>query len=62
MTTLMIENLSMTEQLDHESMAVIRGGFWGIFGLQFKSLAEDQIGEECNNGICVPYQQEEGNY
>jgi len=62
MTTLTIKNLSMTEALDREAMAAIRGGFWEIFGLQFKSMAEDQNGEECVNGICVPYQQEEGNY
>ena len=54
MTTLTIKNLSMTEALDREAMVAIRGGFWEIFGLQFKSMAEDQNGEECVNGICVP--------
>jgi hypothetical protein len=59
MSTLKIENLSMIEQLDQEAMTAARGGFWSILKFRMLSLAEDQIGEECNDWICVPYQQED---
>jgi hypothetical protein len=57
MTTLTVGDLS--EELDRESMTAVAGGFWELFGLAFKSLREDQIGEECNGFVCVPYQQED---
>ena len=57
MTTLTVGDLS--EELDRELMTAVAGGFWELFGLAFKSLREDQIGEECNGFVCVPYQQED---
>jgi hypothetical protein len=50
--------LPVAHELSHEEIAVIGGGFfWGCVWV--KPLFEG--GEECNNGICVPYQ-EEGDY
>ena len=65
MKTLMIKDLSMVEELSREAMAATTGGKEGLlkwFGLGFDSITEAQTGQECNNGICVPYQQEGGNY
>lgn len=62
MATLNIEDLTDRNDLDRPAMSAIRGGFWNWFGLGFKSLVEGPGEEECNNGICVPYQDEDGNY
>ncbi|WP_334189318.1 hypothetical protein [Noviherbaspirillum sp.] len=61
--TLIVHDLPNNAELDTRSMSAIIGGFFPLlFACNYKSY-DERVGEsECNNGICVPYQDESGNY
>jgi hypothetical protein len=54
--------LCSEHKISPQEMKHVHGGFFLDFLIFIKRLPyEDEMGEECNNGICVPYQ-EEGDY
>ncbi len=60
---LLLHDLPNTVELDRQTMSAIVGGFFALLFSCTVKRFDERVGEsECNNGICVPYQDEDGNY